>query len=69
MNRDSIEIRYSSHKVGGYVTEVIQGASPQGAINLVRARVPDASISWLKYLPSPTSSDRPTGGGSTGRRP
>ncbi|MGA2137529.1 MAG: hypothetical protein ABSH14_01580 [Verrucomicrobiia bacterium] len=69
MSRDSIEIHHSSHKVGGYFTEVIQGTSSQAAINMVRARVPDASISWLKYLPAPTSSDRPTGGGSTGRRP
>ena len=47
MKGDYVEIRYSSPATG-YVTENIPAQSTQGAINLVRARVPDASINSVQ---------------------
>ena len=69
MNQDYMEIRYCSPKTG-YITECINAQTPQGAINLIRARVPDASIASIKYHSAPAAVSRPDdGGGSTGRRP
>jgi len=52
MNQDYLEIRYCSPKTG-YITECINAQTPQGAINLIRARVPDASIASIKYHSAP----------------
>ena len=68
MNGDSIEIRYCGRDVG-YVTEHIAAQTTLGAINLIRARVPDATINWINYHPTPPPASRPENGGSTGRRP
>jgi len=47
MKGDYVEIRYSSPTTG-YVTEHIASQSTQGAINLIRARVPDANINRVE---------------------
>jgi len=47
MKGDSVEIRYYSPTTG-YITENIPAQSTQGAINAIRARVPDASINRVE---------------------
>ena len=47
MKGDSIEVRYSSPQTG-YITEHIPAQSVQGAINLIRSRVPDATINSVE---------------------
>jgi len=59
-------IRYSAPKNGvGYVTETFNNTSTQSALNLIKARVPNAQISWVRFetvmKPSPT--DRHDSGG------
>ena len=58
-------IRYSAPKNGvGYVTETFCDTSTQSAMNLIKARVPDARISWVRFqtVPAPSPSDRRDGG-------
>ena len=47
MKGDSVEIKYHSSTTG-YITENIPAQSVQGAINLIRSRVPDASINSVQ---------------------
>ena len=56
MKGDYIEIRYSSPTTG-YVTETIAAQSTQGAINAIRARIPDASINSVE-IHSASEQDR-----------
>ena len=54
-------IRYSAPKNGvGYVTESFSDTSTQSAMNLIKARVPDARISWVRFktVPTPSPADR-----------
>ena len=53
MERTELEIRYSSPAVG-YVTETVSASTTQGAINLIKLRVPDARINSIRVLQSPT---------------
>ena len=61
---DTIESKYTSRSLGGgYVTETITCQGTQQAINVIRARVPDARIDTVTIRPDP-----PSGGGpGTGR--
>jgi hypothetical protein len=57
MESNRMEIRYTSPSTG-YVTEVIDCATPQGAINLLKARIPNLSVSAITYLPSQPTDPR-----------
>jgi hypothetical protein len=60
------EICYSAPKNGiGYVTETFCDTSTQSAMNLIKARIPAAQISWVRFetVPTPSPSDRRDGGG------
>jgi hypothetical protein len=67
MSGDYIEIRYSSPKTG-FVTETVAAQTTQGAINLIRSRVPDANINWIKFHNAPQPDQRNDQGGSTRSR-
>jgi hypothetical protein len=50
---DSLELKYSSAKLGGgYFVEIVQGQSTQGAFNLIRSRVPDAQFNGIVIRPA-----------------
>ena len=56
MDEDAIEISYSSSSLGGgYYTEIVRGrsVSTQGAMNLIRARVPDARFNGITIRHQP----------------
>jgi hypothetical protein len=52
-----MEIRYTSPSTG-YVTEIVDCATTQGALNLLKARVPDLRVSAITYLPSQSTDPR-----------
>jgi len=54
-------IRYSAPKNGiGYVTETFCDTSTQSALNIIKARIPNAQISWVRFqtVPAPSPADR-----------
>ena len=62
---DITTVRYSAPKNGiGYVTETFCNTSTQSALNLIKARAPDAQISWVRFqtVPAPSPADRRDGG-------
>lgn len=69
---DITTIRYSAPKMGiGYTTETFSNTSTQSALNIIKARVPAAQISWVRFqtVPTPSPSDRRDGGPDrSGRR-
>lgn len=48
MDKTITEIRYFGPGIG-YGTEMVHNANPQAAINIVKARVPNAQILTVKY--------------------
>jgi len=64
MYDNQLEIRYYS-PVTGYVTEVVNASTTAGAINLIKARVPNATVNYIKVLPP---SERRDDSGTGGRR-
>ena len=63
MDKTITEIRYFGPKIG-YGTEMVHNASGQAAINILKARVPDAHILTIKYHTITEESDGRT---DTGR--
>jgi hypothetical protein len=60
-NMDITTVRYSAPKMGiGYTTETFNNTSTQSALNLIKARVPNAQISWVRFqtVPTPSPADR-----------
>jgi hypothetical protein len=58
---DITTIRYSAPKNGiAYTTETFSNTSTQSALNLIKARIPDARISWVRFetVPTPSPADR-----------
>ena len=54
-------IRYSAPKSGiSYTTESFRDTSTQSAINIIRPRIPDARVSWVRFetVPTPSPADR-----------
>ena len=54
---DITTVRYSAPKMGiGYTTETFSNTSTQSALNIIKARVPAAQISWVRFQTVPTAS-------------
>jgi hypothetical protein len=65
-------IRYSAPKNGiGYVTETFCDTSTQSALNIIKARIPNAQISWVRcrhrHQPTGAATDSNVGGGGDTR--
>src|ERR1035441_2096648 len=47
---DITTVRYSAPKMGiGFTTEVFSNTSTQSALNIIKARIPAAQISWVRF--------------------
>ena len=69
-NMNITTIRYSAPKNGiGYTTETFRDTGTQSAINIIKARVPAAQISWVRFETATSPSDRrDSGSNGSGRR-
>jgi hypothetical protein len=62
---DITTIRYSAPKNGvSYTTETLNNTSTQSAMNIIKSRIPDARVSWVRFetVPSLSPSERRNSG-------